>query len=88
MTIKMFAVAAMTLAFATSASAGGTQMTPVPDSGSSAATERLVDTLRLAQTATCIHNGKRYNKGARLCMGGVYHYCNSRGLWEPSNLTC
>lgn len=43
---------------------------------------------RLSQTATCLLDGKRYNKGARMCIGGVYNYCNSKGLWEPSNLTC
>ena len=43
---------------------------------------------RLSQTATCIKNHKLIIKGARLCMSGLWNYCNSRGLWEPSNQTC
>lgn len=57
--------------------------------GQSAPTTSVLDSeYRLSQTATCILNGKRYNKGARMCIGGVYNYCNSRGQWEPSNLQC
>lgn len=88
MNIRMFTAAAMTLAFATSATASEALMTPTPNSSTKTATEQALETLQLAQTATCLANGKRYSKGARLCMGGFWNYCNSRGLWEPSNQKC
>ncbi|NDR56104.1 hypothetical protein [Aliiruegeria sabulilitoris] len=83
-----FAIAAFTLAFTGNALAidqtGLQALAPKP----APFTELLDGQYRVSQSATCLLNGERYNKGARMCIGGVFNYCNDKGLWEPSNQKC
>lgn len=85
---KTLTFAALALIFAGGASALEQSRADTQAAQPTPLTSALEGAFRLAQTATCISDGKRYKKGARLCMRGVYHYCNSRGLWEPSNQKC
>ncbi|WP_127112363.1 hypothetical protein [Shimia sediminis] len=86
--LKTLAATALIFAFAGSGFAlEQTEITPSVQQ-STPQSSTLDSEYRLSQTATCILDGKRYNKGARMCIGGVYNYCNSKGLWEPSNQTC
>lgn len=81
---KTLALATITFALASGAMAVEPVQTPQPGSPLSISGGEL----RLAQTATCLHDSKRFNKGARVCMNGYFHNCNKYGLWVKTNAKC
>jgi hypothetical protein len=87
-TLKTLAIAALTLVVAGGATA--VEQSPAQATGAQSAPGISISdgTLRLSYTATCLHEGERYSEGARLCMDGRYHNCNSKGLWVKTNLAC
>jgi hypothetical protein len=92
--LKILAIATTTLALACGAATAETTIEYEQFGHQATSTQSapnfgvLGNAFRLSQAATCIHDGERYSEGARLCMGGVWQYCNSRGLWEPSKQSC